>query len=431
MGSKGLFWILTILVFGTLSGAGIYFYSENPVVFWIVESVSVVVLLLFVLLYYRMLKPYRILLDGMDLLKAQDFSSRLRPVRNPEANRLIEVFNRMITQLKNERLSVRETNRFLDLLIEASPQGVIVLDFDGYITRANAAALDLLQVEKTPLAEGQKIDEIPGELARRIAELHIGEEEVIRTTEQRVFRCTCSSFIDSGFNRPFVLIEELTQELDRIEKASYERIIRMMSHEVNNSIGAIGSTLNVLSEVLQGEDAENLEDVYPALDASIDRCGKLARFVGDLADVVRIPEPVLAEVSLNELVRSVEALTRIECERRNIRLDLSLASDEPRVWVDGIQFEQVLVNIVKNAYEAIGRDGAIRITTTVDPVSVSIEDSGPGIADEVKAKLFTPFFTTKPTGQGIGLMFIREVLNNHRLRFTLSSQEKTIFRIGW
>ena len=431
MGSKWLFWILAILVFGTLSSIGIYFYTENPTVFWIIEGISIIAILLFFFLYYRMLKPYRILLDGMDLLKAQDFSSRLRPVKNQEANRLIEVFNRMITQLKNERLSVRETNRFLDLLIEASPQGVIVMDFDGYITRANTAALDLLQVEKNPFPEGRKMEEIPGELARRIAGMHNGEEAVIRTAEQRVFRCTSSSFIDSGFSRPFVLIEELTEELAWIEKASYERIIRMMSHEVNNSIGAIGSTLNVISEVLHGESTENRDDIHPALDASIDRCGKLARFVGDLADVVRIPEPVLAEVSLNELVRSVEALTRIECDRRNIRLELSLTPHEPRVLVDGIQFEQVLVNIVKNAYEAIGRNGEIRITTTSDPVSVSVEDSGPGIPEEVKAKLFTPFFTTKPTGQGIGLMFIREVLNNHRLRFSLTSQEKTIFRIGW
>ena len=237
--------------------------------------------------------------------------------------------------------------------------------------------------------------------------------------------------IDSGFNRPFVLIEELTQELGRIEKASYERIIRMMSHEVNNSVGAIGSTLDVLSDVLHGDETGSWDDLQPAVDASIDRCGKLARFVGDLADVVRIPEPVLAEVSLNELARSVEALTRVECERRNIRLELSLAPEEPRVSVDGIQFEQVLVNIVKNAYEAIGRDGEIRITTAADPVSIAIENDGPAISEAVKAKLFTPFFTTKPTGQGIGLMFIREVLNNHGLRFSLSSPDKTVFRISW
>ena len=121
-------------------------------------------------------------------------------------------------------------------------------------------------------------------------------------------------------------------------------------------------------------------------------------------------------------MRSVDALTRIECRKRNISLSLSLADPDTIIRADGIQLEQVLVNIVKNAYEAIGHDGRIRIVTTADPPSVTVEDNGPGIPEEIRKQLFTPFFTTKPSGQGIGLMFVREVLNNHRMAFSLTSQ---------
>ena len=93
--------------------------------------------------------------------------------------------------------------------------------------------------------------------------------------------------------------------------------------------------------------------------------------------------------------------------------------------MDGIQFEQVLLNIIKNSYEAIGNGGEIRIRISSEPVEIIVEDNGPGIPEETGRKLFSPFFTTKPGGQGIGLMFVREVLNNHGLTFRLASEQ------GW
>jgi signal transduction histidine kinase len=192
-----------------------------------------------------------------------------------------------------------------------------------------------------------------------------------------------------------------------------------MSHEVNNSVGAIGSTLHVVSDIINSGEQGAWEDVLPAVDASSDRCRHLAQFIGNLADMVKIPPPTLSPISLNEQVRAVDALTRIECQRRNIKLTLQPAEEDRLIYVDGIQFEQVLVNIVKNAYESIGRDGEIRIKASSDPLSIVIEDNGPGITDEINKKLFTPFFTTKPSGQGMGLMFVRDVLTNHHCRFNL------------
>ena len=116
MKSKRLFWLLAALVFGSLITTGILFSDTHPALFWTMEGIAALSLILFVSLYRRLIKPYHILLNGMELLNEQDFSNRLRLVGNDEANRLIEIFNRMMTELKNERLQVRETNRFLDLL---------------------------------------------------------------------------------------------------------------------------------------------------------------------------------------------------------------------------------------------------------------------------------------------------------------------------
>ncbi|MDR1504967.1 MAG: GHKL domain-containing protein [Prevotella sp.] len=425
MKSKILFWLLVILVFGALLSIGFLFYKTNIYKFMIIEAVAILAIILFVILYYRLIKPYQIIADGMELLKEQDFSTRLRLISDSEANKLISIFNKMMDQLKDERLQVREKNHFLDLLIQASPQGVIILDFDDHISEINPSGLRLLDINNINEVKGKKLSDSGISIGSQLEMLKANEDVVIRSSGITMYRCIRSSFIDRGFSHPFILIEELTHELLEIEKKSYENIIRMMAHEVNNSVGAVSSTLNVISDILRQNDNNELADVLPAVDASFDRCRHLGYFISNFAEVVKIPEPSLAETDLNELARSVDALTRLECKHRNIGLKLDLTEDNNIIRIDGIQFEQVLVNVIKNAYEAIGENGEIRIATRSNPLSIQIANNGPGIPHDVKQKLFTPFFTTKSSGQGIGLMFVREVLINHNCKFDLKSEN------GW
>jgi len=364
----------------------------------------------------------------MDLLKQQDFSSRLRLVGHGETDRLIEIFNKMMEQLKEERLHVREQNRFLDLLIQASPLGLIIMDFDDRITQINPAGLRLLNLDSEKTVLGKQLDESGIEIGKSLASLKTDEDIVLRISGITLYRCIRSSFIDRGFSRPFILVEELTHEVLKIEKKSYENVIRMMAHEVNNSVAAVGSTLTVISDSLKEHENNELSDVLPAVEASYERCNHLSRFITNFADVVKIPPPVLSEIDLNKLVHSVEALCSMECNRRNIKLTLSLHDNPVILKADGIQIEQVLVNLVKNAYESIQADGEIRIITQQLSPQLIIEDNGAGISEEIKNKLFSPFFTTKPHGQGIGLMFVREALLNHGCKFTFDTNNDGITR---
>ena len=186
MKSKRLFWLLAALVFGSLITTGILFSDTHPALFWTMEGIAALSLILFVSLYRRLIKPYHILLNGMELLNEQDFSNRLRLVGNDEANRLIEIFNRMMTELKNERLQVRETNRFLDLLIRASPQGVVILDFDERISEINPAGLRLLKINDIETVKGKKIGESDFKLAADLAGLESGDDLIVRIPGQAI-----------------------------------------------------------------------------------------------------------------------------------------------------------------------------------------------------------------------------------------------------
>jgi nitrogen fixation/metabolism regulation signal transduction histidine kinase len=393
---------------------GFQFAKSNFKLFLLIEGIALLVIILFILLYNMLLKPFKTISNGMDLLKQQDFSSRLRPVGHGETDYLIEIFNKMMNQLKEERLHVREQNRFLDLLIQASPMGLLILDFDDRISQINPAGLRLFDLDSEDKALGKRLDESGIEIGKALASLKSNEDFVLRISGITLYRCIRSSFIDRGFARPFILIEELTHEALKIEKKFYENIIRMMAHEVNNSMAAIGSTLAIISDSLKQHENNELSDALPAVEASSERCSHLSRFITNFADVVKIPPPVLIKTDLNRLVCTVKTLCSPECNCRNMLLTSVLHENPIIVKIDGIQMEQALVNLVKNVYESIQTNGEIRIITQSFPLQLIVEDNGPGISEEIKVKLFTPFFTTKPHGQGIGLMFVREILINYR-----------------
>lgn len=417
MKTKVLFFSLVTLVISILVFTGVKFWGINQSMFFIIEGLTLLVAIIFIILYNKLIKPYRLLTESIDLIKAQDFSSRLRPIHHGDANRLIETFNRMMDQLRNERLQVREKNHFLDLLIQASPQGLIYLNFDDKITGINPAGLRLLGVEDAEQIINKKLQDIPSEIGQKLANLSPNEENIIRTGGVVRYRCSKLVFLDRGASHPFILIEELTHELLAAEKKSYDGVIRMMAHEVNNSMGAISSTLNVMLDIALQDKNSEMYDVTPALKASLERSSHLSTFVKNLAEVVKIPVPVKTRINIHELLKTVCILMEEECKKRGIRLQLQLADEDLFAFADITQMEQTCINIIKNAYEAIVHGGAIIVATQNSPAQIEIRNDGPPLTPEVQDKLFTPFFTTKQNGQGIGLMLIREILHNHNYRF--------------
>jgi signal transduction histidine kinase len=138
------------------------------------------------------------------------------------------------------------------------------------------------------------------------------------------------------------------------------------------------------------------------------------------ADVVRIPPPQRAPARIADLVARVAALLRPELDERRIRLTLELA-DRDEYLVDASQLEQVILNIFRNAVEATGRDGELHVS--MRDGALTIADRGPGIPESIRAQLFTPFFTTKRDGRGLGLTIVQEILANHALPFSLQNRE--------
>ena len=412
----GVVWI-TLLFMAT---------QENGWRFYLIEGIITISLFYLVFFYRKVIKPLNSIAGGMDLLQAQDFSSRLAPVGQREADRIVEVFNRIMQQLKEERLRLREQNHFLDLLISASPMGVIILTWDERISMANKAALGFLNEGSENDILNKGMSELEGSLAEELSRMEKDTTTTIRLSDSQIYRCSYLSFVDRGFAHPFYLIESLTSEVMKAEKKAYEKVIRMIAHEVNNSVAGITSTLDTVHDVLQ--NMAETEDIRDVMQVCVERCFGMSQFITNFADVVKIPEPQMEKVHLNDRVTACKIFMENLCQNRDIELQLDLCEENPLVNMDTSLFEQVIINIIKNATESIDTNGRIIIRTSSVPLMLEIGDTGRGISKEVESKLFSPFFSTKPNGQGIGLIFIREVLMKHNYTFSLRTYPDGITR---
>ncbi len=368
--------------------------------FYVTEGFVVVLLFYLWYFYRKTIRPYDTLIGGIELVRELDLTTRLAPSGQHETDIIVRTFNDLLNRLRSEHLKLEEQYTFLNLLIEASPMGVIQCDLDGNITSMNPAAREML----SPSVE------------EAIRVLPLGETTTVRLPgEPQLFRISHQSFPDRGFQHPFFLVESLTSEVRLAEKAAYERVIRMIAHEVNNSVaGIIGS--------LTGDEAERLT--------------ALSAFVTRFAEVVKIPQPQLQLCDLSEEVDACRPFLENLCTQANIQIDFHLTDEAIPVHLDTVLFQQVLINIVKNAVEASpptplqGERGVVTIEVTKHSTSLPhrdgqgggsliVTDNGHGIPSSVATHLFTPFFSTKPQGQGLGLLLIRDILTSHHCTFSL------------
>jgi len=413
--------VLLHLLFG---GLALFALRRDRVWLLAVEAVFAVSLLAGFGLVRRLRHDLMPLEEAPRLLAEGEFTTRFREVGQPELDRLLGVYNRMADALREERTRNLEQQSLLARILDASPSGVVILDFEGRVAYANPSAARLLGApgQDGALAlQGLRPGELGSPLAGPLAALAPGEAAVAPLSGARRVRLQRGSFLDRGFTRSFLLLEELTEQLRRSEQAAYHKLVRMMSHEVGNTVGAGRSLLEsclACAERLPEADRATFSE---ALGVVISRLGQLHDFTSGFAEVVRLPGPRLAECDLGVVLAAVTTLLRPVAAAASVDLRLERDAKAPPVLADRTQIEQALVNVGKNALEAAGAGGCVvlKLGRLGQRACVEVEDSGPGIAPEVAAQLFTPFFSTKQTGQGLGLTLVQEILRQHRCEFAL------------
>ena len=318
-------------------------------------------------------------------------------------------------------------------------------DFDGRIRLVNASASTLLGITEP---EGHALSDwqagaasfAPGlDAAARLRSLQLlaqldalepGGARLLADADGRRYRAQRGQFFDRGFARHFLLVEELTEELESSERATYEKLVRVLAHEVNNTVAATGSVLDSLLYYRPQLAPADGEDFGTAIEAVKRRNASLGEFIDRFTRVVKMPAPEPRPTALRELVEDAVRLYRDGARSRDVTLEVSRMDEVPMLPLDRNLFEQALLNIVKNAVEAAeasarerGVPGQVQLELAREDgrVRLSVIDSGDRLGEVPPGQLFSPFFSTKKGGQGIGLLFVREVLQRHGTAYRLGS----------
>ena len=386
----------------------------------------------------RALLPYSFSRQFQDILQDENYASRLLETKNDEINDLVKLFNRMLEALYQERIRLGEQRGFLERLLAATPSAVIVFDFDGKLSLYNASARELLG-DRLTIGECFAVkggdSSVSDNFVDELVQTPVGESRVIIDQQGRRFRCQRSQFVDRGFQRDFLLIDEITAELANSEKATYEKLVRVLAHEVNNTVAATGSVLESLLFYRRQLREDDGVDFSTAITAVQKRNTHLGEFIDRFTQVVKMPEPHLRPCNVDVIVDNLFVLYRQQCHEHGIKLAWQVRDVTPSQMLDSNLFEQALMNILKNAIEAViasntllaSADKYVHVGLRYDSQhrtsQLTVIDSGGSLNQVPNGQLFTPFFTTKKGGQGIGLVFVREVLNRHGITHRLAMND--------
>lgn len=416
-----------IALHGLLFAFTVVFMREQIALFVGVELLLIASLAGGFSLIRRALRPLEYTERFRDLLQDQDYAVRMTASRQPELDELIKLFNTMLGTLYRERLELGEQRGFLDSLLEATPSAVIVFDFEGNISLMNASAntlLGLLDAKGKPLSHWAD-----SALPAQLDALPLNQSQLLSDPEGRRYRAQRGQFFDRGFARHFLLVDEMTAELERSERATYEKLVRVLAHEVNNTVAATSSVLDSLLFYQSQLADRDAADFSTAIVAVRRRNVSLGEFIERFTRVIKMPEPELRPASLADMMDDILWLNREQCKSRGIDIGWARRDAVAPLRLDSQLMEQALLNIVKNAVEAVdatqvetGKPGYIRLALADEgaQIRLTIIDSGNRLGELPARQLFTPFVTTKKGGQGIGLMFVREVLTRHGFGYRLA-----------
>ncbi len=369
-----------------------------------------------VLCIYRLFRIYGELVDRLMFVfravQNNDYSFCFTENPNVTRHALVNhALNRIKEVLDDAKMQIREKERYFELIMECANIGIVTVMENGTVAETNTKALHIVGMERLSHIDQLRI--LSEELCDAMHRIQPGEQLIARfATEigEQSLVLSCSPMHFNGKNLRVISIGNIHEELDRKEVESWEKLTRILTHEIMNSLAPVTSISHTLlaAEADPATIQQGLETIHSTSD-------RLMRFVDSFRAVTRIPAPQKAPFYLSELVEEALSLIR----REEITVTVDLQPEDTMLYADRALMSQVMVNLLKNAAEALATyegERTITISSTIDSeerIQIEITNNGDAIPQEVAENIFTPFFTTKTDGSGIGLAVSRQIIRLH------------------
>ncbi|MDH4089662.1 MAG: ATP-binding protein [Cyclobacteriaceae bacterium] len=373
----------------------------------------------------------------LDSIQFDDLSYSFKTESDdPSVRKLHQELNEAMLKLRNSRREKDSEFLFFKNIVMHVGIGLIVFKEDGNIEIFNSAARKLLKVKRP-----EKLNDllVVGEsLVHAIQKLKTGGRELVRLKIGEEFLQLSVYAIEltlRGENVKLISIQNIQSELEEKEMEAWQNLVRVLTHEIMNSVTPISSLAAIVEEELapyvndgnnQPLSKEQLGDIHLSLQTISKRSDGLIHFVKEFRSLTSIQKPKLAQLNVRSLLEELILLHKRDLADRNIQLIISVYPEDLTITADKNMVEQVLINLLRNAMQAFDdqENRTIEIKASVNEKSrpiISVKDNGTGIEPEAMEKIFIPFFTTKKSGSGIGLSLSRQLMRQHQGTLTVNS----------
>lgn len=358
----------------------------------------------------------------------------------------LENINKNIQQIKIEN---QNQNQYFKALVEHVGVGLIAFNDEGKVTLFNRAASELLR--KAYLFRISELETVQTGLSNMLEELQPSEQRLVSLYRQQEllqlsFKSTWIKIMDDRIK--LVSLQNIRNELDEKELESWQKLIRVLTHELMNSAGPMSSTIATLNEFITTADGkpkkvaeltnEMVEDIATGLHILEERSIGMVEFVTRFRNLTILPKPTFTTINVAELFASIKVLMQEKLNLHRIEVEVKVPFASMQITADRSMVEQILINLVSNAIYALEDTPkpTIRLIAMLDendkPLLI-VADNGKGVPEELQDKIFIPFFTTRKDGSGIGLSLSRQMMRLHGGTLTMTSTpgEITAFTLKW
>ncbi|WP_435805677.1 sensor histidine kinase [Shewanella psychromarinicola] len=382
----------------------------------------------------RLSDSLRALEIGLLNFKDNDFSVSLHPYGEPQLDALVSLYNQASAKLRSERQFIYQRELMLDKVIQNSPNVMLLIDDNQRVIYANGAARHLFN--QGVKVEGMLLPELVVTLPDALKTALNSEQEGLfsmgssdstpddvdnnadssaDSSDVETWHISRGRFTQNNQQHHLILLKQLTKELNRQEVAVWKKVIRIISHELNNSVAPIASMVNSGKFLTQHLDNDKLQLIFDTIE---NRTTHLSQFISHYAQFSKLPLPQKELIDWTKMTQQLA---------QQYPFQLLSALPKTAIKLDAVQLEQVLINLLKNAHESgsSADNVALSFDETIHPLAsllIKVDDQGSGMSSEVLSQALLPFYSTKQSGTGIGLPLCREIIEAHGGRISMQNR---------
>lgn len=398
----------------------LYMHSMQPLAFLL----SPLILLQLYGIYYYLNRINRKLTLFLESIRYEDFSIRFSADNKlgKSFSMLNHQFNEVLEAFRQTRAEKEANLKYIDTIVQHISIGVLSFDTEGKIELINPAAFRLMGIYR--LRNLHELKTVHPGLTELLMELPSGNKTLYATRQEQQLSIHAATVRLQGRLIKLISIQNIHSELQKKELEAWQNLTKILRHEIMNSVTPIVSLIGTMQEIVDldiapgAQHQEGISDLREALQTVESRSKGIMNFVNAYRDYTTLPQPQFTSVNVKTLVTSVSSLFQADMKQAGIRFIVEIDAENMEIHADVSQLQMVLINLVKNAMDALEQtpDATIQLKlylNNIQQISIEVTDNGPGIDAEAMNKIFIPFFTTKKKGSGIGLSLSQQIIQMH------------------